>query len=346
MENNIQVTIGFPVYNVEKYVEKSLRSALDQDFTLPYEILVIDDRGTDQSMEIVLNLCKNHPRGNIIRVIRHNTNKGLGEARNTIIDNAYGKYLFFLDSDDWIYKNCLSKHYDIAEKTEADFTVASVNRCDEATGNIHIYTKYNDNKAWYHDSVGVFMLSQGVDLSTTSWNKLYRMDFLRKYNIRTKHKIYEDALFTYMIWLYSKRAACISDITICYNNRTGSIFNSTDYIEKKINILCEIIDDLQNLINKKFKDVKGSYDLYYKAISINIMLLICFHYTPAQKAYVKNLLHHVARKVPNVFYLHNNKNRFVYLCSLIYDNGFTFYHYEKWYDKITRLLYKDRTWIE
>lgn len=95
MENNLEITIGIPVYHVEKYIEKSLKSALNQDFKLPYEIIVVDDRGTDGSMELVKQIVESHERGEIVRIIRHEENKGLGEARNTIIRNAKGKYLFF-----------------------------------------------------------------------------------------------------------------------------------------------------------------------------------------------------------------------------------------------------------
>lgn len=55
-----QVTVGIPVFNVEKYVEKALISALEQDFVLPYEILVVDDCGTDSSMDIVRHIVKTH----------------------------------------------------------------------------------------------------------------------------------------------------------------------------------------------------------------------------------------------------------------------------------------------
>lgn len=89
------ITIAIPVYNVEKYIEKSLLSALNQDFAFPYEILIIDDCGSDKSMQIVNRILNEHERGRYARIIRHSTNLGLGPARNTAIENASGKYLFF-----------------------------------------------------------------------------------------------------------------------------------------------------------------------------------------------------------------------------------------------------------
>lgn len=132
--NELQITIGMPVYHVEKYVRKSLLSALDQDFTLPYEILIVDDCGTDRSMDIVHEVISQHPSGDKVRIIRHDKNLGLGEARNTIIRNAKGKYLFFLDSDDWIFSNSLSVLYAKAEETQAEVTCGSSIKEYENTG--------------------------------------------------------------------------------------------------------------------------------------------------------------------------------------------------------------------
>ena len=92
-----KVTIGFPVYNVEKYVYKSLESILAQDFD-DYEVIVVDDCGTDRSMETILELKETHSKGNHVRIIKHEQNKGLAEARNTAIKNARSKYIFFLYS--------------------------------------------------------------------------------------------------------------------------------------------------------------------------------------------------------------------------------------------------------
>ena len=122
----IDITIAIPVYNVEKYVEKSLLSALNQDFSGSYEILVVDDKGTDKSMDIVRRVIENHKKGNIVRIVEHSENKGLGPARNTAINEAKGKYLFFLDSDDWITENCLTVLYGKAIETNAQVTVSNV----------------------------------------------------------------------------------------------------------------------------------------------------------------------------------------------------------------------------
>ena len=79
------ITIAIPVYNVEKYIEKSLLSALNQDFCLPYEILIINDSSPDNSMDIVHRLKKEHSKGNIIRIIDLTQNRGQGDIRIIVV---------------------------------------------------------------------------------------------------------------------------------------------------------------------------------------------------------------------------------------------------------------------
>lgn len=96
MEQPIQISVAIPLYNAEKYIEKSLCSALDQDFQYSYEVVVVDDKSTDDSLNIAYRVIQSHPqRSNYPHVIEHKENLGIGETCNTIIDNVRGKYMFF-----------------------------------------------------------------------------------------------------------------------------------------------------------------------------------------------------------------------------------------------------------
>ena len=101
-----------PIYNVEKYIERALLSALNQTYQ-NLEILIVDDLGHDNSMDIVYQLKSTHPRGNCIRIITHKKNLGLGGTRNTAIESAQGKYLYFMDSDDLLEKEALKELYSL-----------------------------------------------------------------------------------------------------------------------------------------------------------------------------------------------------------------------------------------
>lgn len=90
---NYKVTLAMPVYNVEKYVERALLSALNQTFD-SIEFLIVDDKGTDRSMEIVSEIVSTHPRGKDVRIIDHVVNQGTGATKNSAIREAKGEYLF------------------------------------------------------------------------------------------------------------------------------------------------------------------------------------------------------------------------------------------------------------
>lgn len=102
-----EVTLSIPVYNVEKYIHTALFSALNQNFE-SIEFLIVDDKGTDRSMELVNEIVSTHLRKNDIRIIDNLVNKGLSECRNIAVREAKGKYLYFMDSDDEIVPECIS----------------------------------------------------------------------------------------------------------------------------------------------------------------------------------------------------------------------------------------------
>lgn len=104
----IDISVIIPVYNVEPYVEACLRSVLSQEHPdLALECIIVDDCGSDKSMDIVHNVLADYSGNIIFNIISHDTNRGLSAARNTAINAAQGQYLFFLDSDDRLLPGAL-----------------------------------------------------------------------------------------------------------------------------------------------------------------------------------------------------------------------------------------------
>lgn len=125
-----EVTLSIPVYNVEKYIHTALFSALNQNFE-SIEFLIVDDKGTDRSMELVNEIVSTHLRKNDIRIIDNLVNKGLSECRNIAVREAKGKYLYFMDSDDEIVPECISILHKRILETDADMVVGSYVRKKE-----------------------------------------------------------------------------------------------------------------------------------------------------------------------------------------------------------------------
>ena len=99
------ISVTVPVYNVEKYLERCLKSILNQTFKGDYEIICVDDGSTDNSGKILDKYSNKYPNLKVI----HQENQGLSEARNTAMKYVTGKYTMFVDSDDFIAKKYFGK---------------------------------------------------------------------------------------------------------------------------------------------------------------------------------------------------------------------------------------------
>ena len=110
MSDNDLISIIIPIYNVEKYMEKCLNSVVNQTYN-NIEIILIDDGSKDKSREICDNYAK---KDNRIKVV-HKENNGVSSARNTGIDMSKGKYITFIDSDDYIDTDYIETLYKISK---------------------------------------------------------------------------------------------------------------------------------------------------------------------------------------------------------------------------------------
>ena len=126
-ERKYEVTIGIPVYNIERYIRKMMESALAQTFQ-SIEYLICDDCGTDSSIDIVKEYQNSHYRGADIRILRQPHNMGIGEARNRLMAEAKGRFFYSLDGDDSIEENTIELLYQNAQKYNAEIVYGSFDR--------------------------------------------------------------------------------------------------------------------------------------------------------------------------------------------------------------------------
>ena len=218
------VSIGIPVYNVEPYIEKCLSSALCQSYE-NLEILVVDDCGSDNSMAIVSGLIQTHFRGNIVRIINHKQNKGIGEARNTIIKECKGKYVYFIDSDDFIERNAIELLCVQAEKYETDVAIASHRKVALNTGEELPTYQYKSFQCFKgEDAFAKYVCSDlRWHIAIVVWNILFSVEFLRTNNLLFAGRKDEDALFLSDYYSEVKSAVIMPDITYNYVARPDSI---------------------------------------------------------------------------------------------------------------------------
>lgn len=225
--NSPLVTIGVPVYNVEPYIEKCLLSVLNQTYH-NIEILIVDDLGSDNSMQIVEKLQSSHPLGSCIKIIRHPENRGLGEARNTVIDNAGGKYLCFVDSDDYIEPETIEVLLNEAEEYDTDVVLASSRKVIYGTNEEKPTFTYKTKEVLVGKDVFANYLCQDLrwHIGINAWNILFKLDFMHKNNLRFAARKDEDALFLSDFYSEVECAVLLPNITYNYVLRPGSIMGN------------------------------------------------------------------------------------------------------------------------
>lgn len=243
----VKVSIIVPVYNVEEYLEDCLDSLCHQTLQ-DIEIIIVNDGSTDNSEEIIRNYEQKYHYVTIIE----QQNQGLSAARNIGIKYARGKYIMFIDSDDFVDLDLCEQLYNKAEKYNCPLIICGIqlywNRDREKT---YKNFRYDEHKKYDKDFLYKILLTQ--ELGCQVWNKIYRSEELIKSNIIFQPgKFYEDIVFTYKIINLYGQAMFINDLKYKYRMRNNSIVNNTsmtkiiDYINNSseaINYLLSINTD-------------------------------------------------------------------------------------------------------
>ena len=159
---NSLVTIVVPVYNVEKYLRKCLNSIVNQTYE-NIEIICVDDGSPDNSINILNEFAQSDKRVKIIR----QENQGLSGARNTGINNAIGKYIMFIDSDDWIELNMVELMVNKIENENLDLVVC---------GNTNYYV--NKIKKQELTKLSSEIIYSGIDYFRQNYKKIIDLEIV------------------------------------------------------------------------------------------------------------------------------------------------------------------------
>ena len=290
---NYKVTLAMPVYNVEKYVERALLSALNQTFD-SIEFLIVDDKGTDRSMEIVSEIVSTHPRGKDVRIIDHVVNQGTGATKNSAIREAKGEYLFFMDSDDCLSRDCILSLYHMACKNDADIVIGSFSYCDvegkSIAKNILKDICYQGN-----DVFGKFFFAKGFYVQT--WNKLYRLSMLRAWEVECiPSNVNEDVFFTFQLFKPIKILCQTSQVTYFYtvNNQHSVTYDMQRKVMKEQRLVqyIGILDKMEYYILSRgyLKDMNLTYYFLLKKINLVRDIISARNLSYKQKKEYLNLI--------------------------------------------------------
>ncbi len=223
MENQALVSVIIPVYNVEQYLRECVDSVINQTYK-NFEIILVDDGSTDSSGEICDEYVEKDERISAI----HQKNAGPSKTRNTGLENATGKYIYFLDSDDYIESNALELLVSTAESSDADLVFFDAHSFSDDGSDVHqgytvkgtykpesgyeVLTKLHDNKD-YHCAIYLLFIKHQL---------------LTDNKIRFLESAYcsEDMLFTYQVYCSSEKAVQCKSTLYHRRYRSGSIVTS------------------------------------------------------------------------------------------------------------------------
>ena len=226
MEKYPAISVIVPVYNVERYVEASVRSVLAQTFG-DFEVILIDDCSTDRSLDICKKLAQSDAR---IKLVRQNANRGPGPARNIGIKLAHGKYVYFVDSDDCIMPHALETLFRAAEQSGADVvhSTSFEKKTQLADNSFAADTRVQSDPApaegFITDDKNVRLqqIYTNFGMWIMLWLNLYRRDFLNRHSIRFPAVVGEDEPFFVSVLCSADKFFCIKDRFYVYNRRLQS----------------------------------------------------------------------------------------------------------------------------
>ncbi len=217
--NEIKVSVIVPIYNVAPYLEKCLSSLCRQSLR-EIEILCVNDGSPDSGDMIIEEFRSLFP--DLIKVL-NKENGGLSDARNFGLAHASGKYVAFLDGDDYMDLDLLEELYERAEETGADAVACPIR---------YVWPDGTERVV----SSGIPLLAEGDKLKKiftrfypAVWNKLYRRDVLSESGVVFKKGFwFEDVEFSHRLFPYFKKVAAVELSCISYVQREGSVTAKAD----------------------------------------------------------------------------------------------------------------------
>lgn len=225
------VSIVLPIYNVEKYLSRCVKSVINQSYK-NLEIILVDDGSPDNCPVLCDEWAK---KDNRIKVV-HKKNAGLGYARNTGIENATGEYICFFDSDDYIALDTIEKAYNLATKEESDMVVFGFCyvKANGETGKAVIphtekttFSGEEVQNVFLADLIGPDVKNgKQTDLWMSAWACLYSLEMIQKASWRfvsEREIISEDVYSLLGLYKYVNRVSVLSEALYFYCENAGSL---------------------------------------------------------------------------------------------------------------------------
>lgn len=231
------ISIIVPIYNAEKYLNKCIKSLINQTKE-ELEFILVNDGSTDSSEEIIKTY-----KDKRIKYFK-NKNQGIGKTRNFGIEKATGKYIMFLDSDDYLNTHACEELFNKAEKEKLDLVINNFYRVEEESEKEEIIKIPEFENTTLKENKNLLL-----DVNLAPWNKLYKASLLKNNKIKFVEDLkYEDAPFVIEAMDKAKK---IGHINKCLNYYIIHKNSETTIRDKKIFDIIKIVDKIRKYFSKR-----------------------------------------------------------------------------------------------
>lgn len=269
----MKLSIIVPVYNVEKYIEECLDSIYNGNLA-DFEVLCIDDKGNDLSINIIEKYVEKNKIKNL-RIIHHEKNKGLSEARNTGIKHAKGKYICFLDSDDMIYANALNELVEQAIKEDLDIIEGNIKEIFETKLNIKSRDITNLRRETTQILTGdeyFYTCSRNKEYLPMACCRIFKTEYLKEKYYFIPELKYEDEEFSPKAIIGANRVQYYNETFYIYRRRDDSITTNIVKDNKWVESYLKIINSLSEF-SDTIKDKKSYIQLKNRIANLALSIL-------------------------------------------------------------------------
>ena len=250
-----ELSIIVPVYNVGQYLEKCLNSIQNQIFH-DFEVILIDDGSTDRSGII----CDAYAEKDKRFIVIHQENKGVSTARNVGLEVAGGKYLGFIDADDWIDPNMYERLILLANEKQCDVVICGLNYFSEKEEFLRYSSRYTSE--WNSDELIVDLYGSPSKIAGVCYNKIFRRDKIKYVRFDSSLRMAEDIVFLFRCFECIDSGYQVSD---CYYNVLEREDSSTriDKIDAMYKIVIQGKKTMMNYAMHRSDDLKKTAAVKY-----------------------------------------------------------------------------------
>lgn len=236
------ISVIIPVYNVENYLKRCIDSIITQTYK-NIEIIIVNDGSTDGCQQI----CEEYQRNDTRIKLINKENGGLSDARNKGLKYATGKYIGFVDSDDFIENDMYETLYTNLVKTDADISICNYLKIKESSEKINKSSINAKTKEYTKEKALELLIEDKIE--SYAWNKLYKKELFEDIQF-PKNKKMEDLAIMYKIFDKTDKIVYTEEIEYYYIQREDSILGNIDL---------QLIEDLRAFVQERFDYILNNY---------------------------------------------------------------------------------------